>query len=118
MTLTIPSSTHSFESPTIHTPSTLSSSSGHWIGQVRIKCQIQDIRIIMAPLNITYSELIQRIKAKFQIPTHKILQLYYLDEEKDRIILSDDDDLIMAMSLQGVISANPKNTLMIHGVFK
>jgi hypothetical protein len=126
MTLSIPKihsprsgeSTLSRSSLTSDSGAQPSSTLSNWLGQVRIKCQIQDMRVIMAPLNITYADLMEKIKGKFQIPKQKILKLYYLDEEGDQIVMADHDDLNLAMSLQGVLSANPRNTMMIHGVLK
>ncbi|KAF9916836.1 hypothetical protein BX616_002666 [Lobosporangium transversale] len=82
--------------------SSCSSLSTNGAPQLRIKVNFQeDSYLIVVPMQIKYSELIERVEKKIRLcgsrrsETHP-LRLRYKDEDNDYIIMKDDDDISLA----------------------
>ncbi|KAI8987403.1 hypothetical protein BDF20DRAFT_850031 [Mycotypha africana] len=67
-------------------------------GKLKIKCHFTDTRIILSSLDIRYEELVSKVAEKFQIDP-KSIQLAYKDDEEEKVLMIDDDDLDMARQI-------------------
>ncbi|CDS05545.1 hypothetical protein LRAMOSA08073 [Lichtheimia ramosa] len=74
--------------------STSSSMAGN---KIKIKVHYSDTRVLLMPTNITFDELLTRIRSKFNAPP--TLRLQYKDEDDEMVIMIDDDDLSMARQI-------------------
>lgn len=70
-----------------------SNNSGH-SGKIKIKIHYVDTRILMVPNAISFDELKFRVRDKFGAPPS--IRLQYKDEDKEMVLMIDDDDLFMA----------------------
>lgn len=78
-------------------PSTSSSSCKDMTNKIRIKAHFSDTRILVVPNNITFEDLLSRIKSKFNAPD--TLRLQYKDEDDEMVLMIDEDDLHMARQI-------------------
>lgn len=67
-------------------------------GKLKIKCHYTDTRILLTSTDINYQELKSRIAEKFKTNTD-IIQLAYKDEENEKVLIIDDEDLDMARQI-------------------
>ncbi|EPB86608.1 hypothetical protein HMPREF1544_06584 [Mucor circinelloides 1006PhL] len=89
--------------PAITTSSSANSSqtslnSTHHAGKLKIKCHYTDTRILLTSTDVDYQELKLRIAEKFRTNPDTI-QLAYKDEEDEKVLIIDDEDLDMARQI-------------------
>lgn len=84
-----------------------SQSSLHSLKKLKVKCHSTDTRILLASVDINFQELKMRISEKFDTDPDTI-QLSYEDEEQERVLIVDDEDLEMARQI------NQAKSLMQH----
>ncbi|KAI9251941.1 hypothetical protein BDA99DRAFT_521594 [Phascolomyces articulosus] len=65
--------------------------------KIKIKVHYHDTRILLVPSDIMFSELLTRVRAKFN--ASESLRLQYKDEENVMVLMIDQDDLNMARYL-------------------
>ncbi|GAN07176.1 conserved hypothetical protein [Mucor ambiguus] len=70
-------------------------------GKLKIKCHYTDTRIVLTSTDVNYQELKSRIVEKFKTYSNSI-QLAYKDEEHEKVLIIDDDDLDMARQINRV----------------
>lgn len=67
-----------------------------YISKLKLKVHFHDTRALLVPSTITFAELMTRIHEKFDVPLSIPLRLQYKDDEEQRVLMIDQDDLIMA----------------------
>ena len=67
-------------------------------GKVKVKCYAKDTRYVLIDRTATYAEFAKKVKEKFDGQT---LKLAYKDADGDKVSLTDDEDLAMAMEEAG-----------------
>ena len=68
--------------------------------QIKVKVHYKDLRVLFIDASITHAELVAAIAAKFECrPTFKIR---YVDEDNEQILLTDQEDLSMALATADV----------------
>ncbi|KAI9251506.1 hypothetical protein BDA99DRAFT_563770 [Phascolomyces articulosus] len=88
----------SLDRPFTPQPSTSSSStSKDTTNKIKIKVHFSDTRILLMSTHVTFDELLQKVKSKFNAPPS--LRLQYKDEDDEMVIMIDDDDLNMARQI-------------------
>ncbi|CAO3644691.1 unnamed protein product [Mucor hiemalis] len=87
--------------------SSSSQSSLHSLKKLKIKCHSTDTRILLASVDINFQDLKIKISEKFDTDPDAI-QLSYEDEEQERVLIVDDEDLEMARQI------NQAKSLMHH----
>lgn len=75
-------------------PSSASISGGNG-GKIKVKCHYRDTRIVLIEPDIDVGEFMQRVRDKFDGAN---LVIKYKDEDGDMIIMTDQEDLAMAMA--------------------
>lgn len=101
-----PSDRNMFSSAASITPATSANSSQTSLisntsanaGKLKIKCHHTDTRILLTSIDINYQELKSRIAEKFKTNLD-IIQLAYKDEEHEKVLIIDDEDLDMARQI-------------------
>ncbi|RKO85375.1 hypothetical protein BDK51DRAFT_46206 [Blyttiomyces helicus] len=68
--------------------------------KLKVKCHYTDTRILMVPFSVTHSDLASRIQKKFAAPAP--LKLKYKDEDGELVLITDQEDLDVAMAAAGV----------------
>ncbi|CAO3634269.1 unnamed protein product [Cunninghamella blakesleeana] len=68
--------------------------------KIKIKVHHVDTRVILVPNNITFEELITRVREKLNAPSNTRLQ--YKDEDNEMVLMIDDDDLQMARQIHRI----------------
>ncbi|KAL1925262.1 uncharacterized protein VTP21DRAFT_145 [Calcarisporiella thermophila] len=70
-------------------------------GKLKVKCyhqsQPDNTRVLLVDVEVTYNELMRRIQDKFGSP--RPLRLKYRDEENELVLMTDDDDLMVARTI-------------------
>jgi len=64
--------------------------------KIKVKCYYKDTRVVQIEDGITFTELSKRIQEKFDGTK---LKLKYKDEDGDQVLLVDQDDMDMALSM-------------------
>ncbi|KAK4516063.1 uncharacterized protein ATC70_011024 [Mucor velutinosus] len=72
--------------------------SANHAGKLKTKCHYTDTRIVLTSTDVNYQELKSRIAEKFKINS-KSIQLAYKDEEHEKVLIIDDEDLDMARQI-------------------
>ncbi|KAI9489506.1 hypothetical protein BDB00DRAFT_610980 [Zychaea mexicana] len=67
--------------------------------KIKIKVHYHDTRILLVPSDILFTELLTRVRAKFNVVASQDLRLQYKDEENVMVLMIDQDDLNMARYL-------------------
>ena len=63
---------------------------------LKIKCHYKDVRVVLVDMSVTYADLVAAIAAKYECrPTFR---LKYQDEERDHVLLTDAEDLALALA--------------------
>lgn len=73
----------------------------HHGGKLKIKCHYTDTRVVLTSTDVNYQELKSRIAEKFKTNANN-MQLAYRDEEHEKVLIIDDDDLDMARQINRV----------------
>ncbi|KAI8978430.1 hypothetical protein BDB01DRAFT_726186, partial [Pilobolus umbonatus] len=94
------SSIYNSDMHTSTSTSTTGSSNSTTHSKIKVKAHFTDTRILLLPYNITYHELKLKIRDKFNAPSS--IRLQYRDEENERVLMIDDDDLFMARQINRV----------------
>ncbi|CAO3627509.1 unnamed protein product [Mucor fragilis] len=72
--------------------------SANHTGKLKIKCHYTDTRIVLTSSSVNYQELKSRIAEKFKTNPNSI-QLAYKDEDHEKVLIIDDEDLDMARQI-------------------
>ncbi|KAI9296974.1 hypothetical protein K502DRAFT_323492 [Neoconidiobolus thromboides FSU 785] len=94
-----PSLTHSassFNSPTLYDSETIRSRAPVPKGKMKIKCHFNDTRTLMVNADIKFKELQTKIVEKFSSELN--LKLKYKDEDDELVLITDQEDLDMALA--------------------
>lgn len=68
--------------------------------KIKIKVHYTDTRILLVPSNISFDELLSRIRSKFNGPPS--LRLQYKDEDDEMVLMIDEDDLNLARHINRI----------------
>ncbi|KAJ3277235.1 hypothetical protein HK104_003522, partial [Borealophlyctis nickersoniae] len=68
--------------------------------QIKVKCHFTDTRIILVPTNVTFEELVYRVQDKFK--QDQPLKLKYKDEDEEMVLMTDQEDLEVAIACAGI----------------
>ncbi|KAG9287906.1 hypothetical protein G9A89_017501 [Geosiphon pyriformis] len=69
--------------------------------KIKIKCYYKDTRAILVPSTINFTELLKRIQEKFG-PSSSPFRLKYKDEDGEMVMMTDQEDLEMALGMANV----------------
>ncbi|KAI9312914.1 hypothetical protein BX666DRAFT_1983224 [Dichotomocladium elegans] len=94
----------SMHNMTITTPQPSTSASSVASNKIKIKVHYSDTRVLLMPTNVTFDELLDRIRFKFDAP--ETIRLQYKDEDDEMVIMIDDDDLNMARQISKMRSGD------------
>lgn len=89
---------YSLKPASTNSSSCSSQSSLHSLKKLKVKCHSTDTRILLASIDINFQELKMKISEKFDTDPDTI-QLSYKDEEQERVLIVDDEDLEMARQI-------------------
>jgi hypothetical protein len=73
------------------------------IGQIRVKCHHRDVRVVLVDATVTQAALVAEVAAKHACAP-ATLRLRYQDEDGDRVLLTDDEDLAMALAATNAVA--------------
>ncbi|KAG0171764.1 hypothetical protein DFQ30_000447 [Apophysomyces sp. BC1015] len=73
-------------------------------GKIKLKVHYTDTRILMVPSNITFEDLLNRVREKFNAPM--TMRLQYKDEDEEFVLMIDEDDLKMARQINRIRSGD------------